>query len=133
MSHALKIFVPGVEFKRVRVWVLKTRVEIGLVNEVRTVLRLAPRLSLILRRVHNRSLFLRVQQSEIRRWSRCGRRILSARLCVRHRLSLHLRGRGCLSLRLRAGDKTATDKACSERKAAPHLPVELSPRLVHRP
>jgi hypothetical protein len=36
-------------------------------NEVRTVLRVAPRLFLILGGGHDRALFLRIQQSEIRR------------------------------------------------------------------
>src|SRR5260370_2251182 len=74
------MLVASVEFERVRVRVLKTRVEIRLMNEVRTVLRVALGLVLILRGVHDRASFFPIQQSESQRRSLFGRRSLSLRL-----------------------------------------------------
>ncbi len=66
VSHPLKILVPGIQFERARIRVLKTRVEIHLMNQVRTVLHTAPRLVLILHGIHDRPPSLRTQQSGIR-------------------------------------------------------------------
>ena len=65
-SHPLKILIPRVEFERARIRVFKTRMEIRLMNKVRTVLRPARRLVLILRGIRNRSPFFQAQQSRIR-------------------------------------------------------------------
>src|SRR5438477_6877457 len=90
MSHLQKILIPCVEFEGVHVRVFKTRVEIRLMDEVRTVLRVALGLLLILRGVHDRASFLRIQQSESRR--RC--------LLSRRSLRLNPRGRRGLDFRL---------------------------------
>src|SRR5260370_24224031 len=81
VSHALKILIPCVELERIRVRVFKTSVEIRLMNEVRTVLRVAGGLFLILRGIHDRASLLRIQQLETGRRSLFGRRSLRLHLC----------------------------------------------------
>jgi hypothetical protein len=66
LSYAHKILIPCVEIERTRIRVLKTRIEIHLMNKVRTVPRAARRLVLIPRGIHDRPTFLRAQQSGIR-------------------------------------------------------------------
>jgi len=81
VSYALKILVPCVELKRARIGVFKTRVEICLMNKVRTVLRAMPRAILISRRIRDGPSFLHGQQSGIGRRSLCSSGNL--RLCRR--------------------------------------------------
>jgi hypothetical protein len=66
LSHAHKILVPRVEIERARIRVLKTSIEIRLMNKVRTVPRAARRRVLIPRGIHDRPPFLGAQQSGIR-------------------------------------------------------------------
>src|SRR6266699_6719716 len=133
MSHPQKILIPCVEFEGVHVRVFKTRVEIRLMNEVRTVLRVASDLLLIPRGVHDRASFLRIQQPESR--LRC--------LLSRHSLRFNLRGWRSFAFRLGGWRSlrsccraTGYPRACQthgERNSACCSPVELTLRFAHCP
>src|SRR5216684_3682347 len=128
MSHPQKIPIPCVEFERVRVWVFKTRFEIRLMNEVRTVLRVAPGLVLILRGIHDRASLLRIQQLETGRRSLFGRRSLRLHLCS---LGFSLCGWRSLRSRSRAPRHPSGCQTHRNRNSACHSPIELSLRFVH--
>jgi len=61
VSHALKIVTPGVELERTRIWILKTRIEICLMDKVRTILGATRRLVLIPCGINDCTAFFRIQ------------------------------------------------------------------------
>jgi len=102
-------------------------------NEVRTVLRVAPGLVLILRGIHDQASLLRIQQSESRAdtgsvGAACGFILRGWRS-----LDFRLGGRRSLRSRCRAPCHPGSCQTDRERQFACHSPIELSLRLVHCP
>src|SRR5260370_13284314 len=112
VPHTLKILVPGVKLERACIWIVKTRIEIRLMNKVRTIL--CATLLLIPRGVRDRPPFLQAQQSGVRHRALCSG--------------------WCLGV-CRGADRRdiAASQARREDITANRTPVEFLVRVSHRP